>query len=178
MADHKSNTPKHKRDHWATPDWLYHFLDSRFQFDIDLAASKGNRKHENYLTHADNSLLMEWHRLGKTGFLNPPYSNTGPWIKKAVNEAALGFKTVMVIPTPNGESQYIDVFEYATEIIFINGRIAFNASCDFESNGKLIKKGDSVAGNTRGTCIVSFTDLGGRPFMNHMNRDDLIKWYS
>lgn len=85
----------------------------------------------------------------------------------------------MVIPAPNGENQYKDVLNHASEIIFINGRIAFVAACDFTIKGKNgkpdkhIKKGDEVSGNSRGSCVVIFGLLGGPPRVSHVNRDDI-----
>ena len=180
MTDHTSNTPQESKDYWSTPQWLYDWLNSIFHFEIDLAANKDNAKHSVFYTEKDNAHYRHWNDYGrKVGFLNPPYSNTKPWIKDAVDMQQEQFTTVMVIPTPNGEKQYKDVFNYASEIIFITGRIAFVASCDFTVKGKSgkpdkhVKKGDEVSGNTRGSCVVIFGLLGGPPRISHVNRDDI-----
>jgi len=180
MTDHTSNTPSESKDYWSTPQWLYNWLDSIFHFEIDLAANTGNAKHKVFYTEEDNALFKGWcENDRKIGFLNPPYSNIKPWISSVIVEQGLGFTTVMAIPTPNGETQYKDIFDYASEIIFINGRIAFVASCDFAIKGKngkpdkFIKKGDEVSGNSRGTCVVIFGLLGGPPRITHVDRDDI-----
>ncbi len=177
MTDHISNTPPESKDYWSTPQWMYDWLDSVFKFEIDLAANKDNAKHEVFYTEEDNSLEQDWSSEGrKVGFLNPPYSNTKPWIKKAVAMKEK-FTTVMPIPTPNGEAQYKDVFEHANDIVFINGRIAFVASCDFTIKGKNgkpdkhIKKGDEVSGNSRGTCVVVFGSINKKLEIGHVDRD-------
>ena len=180
MTDHTSNTPPESKDYWSTPQWLYNWLDSIFHFEIDLAASADNAKHKVFYTEEDNAHHQHWNDYGrKIGFLNCPYSDTKPWIQDAVDMQEVNFTTVMVLPTPNGEKQYKNVLMYASEIIFINGRIAFVASCDFTIKGKNgkkdkhIKKGDEVPGNSRGTCIVVFGLLGGPPRISWVDRDDI-----
>jgi len=180
MTDHTSNTPAASKDYWSTPRWLYDWLDSIFHFEIDLAANADNAKHEIFYSEEDDAHHQHWNDYGrKRGFLNPPYSNISPWIDDSIDMQQVGFTTVSVIPTHNGESYYKNVLQYASEIIFINGRIAFVASCDFTIDGKNgkpdrhIKKGDEVLGNTRGTCVAVFGVLGGPPRITHVDRDDI-----
>ena len=163
MADHKSTTPLSERDSWSTPDYIFEWLDNIFGFDVDLAASDSNHKTPYYLDIDNDALEHDWHFFGDTGFLNPPYSSIKPWVARAVKEQAKGFITVMLIPTPNGESYYKDIFENASEIIYINGRVAF-----IGANGK------PKSGNTRGSCVVVFGRLKGNPKLIHIDRDELI----
>lgn len=140
---------KFDRDCWATPQYLFNWLNSVYNFDVDLCANNDNKKCENYFNEEDNSLKQDWHMQGhkNSGFCNPPYSNIKPWINKAIKETEKGFTTVMLIPTPNGESHYHEIFVHATSITFISGRIAFY-------NPNLNKH---VSGNSRGSCVVEFS---------------------
>jgi len=113
MTDHTSNTPPESKDHWSTPQWLYDWLDSVFHFEIDLAASADNTKHKIFYSEEDDAHHQHWNDYGrKIGFLNCPYSSTPPWIQDAVDMQEVNFTTTMVLPTPNGEKQYKNVFMY------------------------------------------------------------------
>ena len=152
------------RDCWATPQYLFNWLNSIYNFDIDLCANSENKKCDSYFDEDHNALNRKWFWNGDSvGFCNPPYSNIKPWIKKAINEVESGFTTVMLIPTPNGESYYRDVFEHATSITFITGRIAFYNPVEQKE----------VGGNTRGSCIVEFSRKfnSSVPIINHVERD-------
>lgn len=152
MSQHNSKTPISIRDSWSTPQYLFDYLNSIFGFDVDLCASKENAKCGNYLDEEINSLNQNWINYGEVGFCNPPYSNIKPWIEKAFYSAThSNFKTVLLIPTPNGESYYKKVLESANSIGFITGRIAF---INAETN-------KPVSGNTRGSCII---EIGGNAY--------------
>lgn len=166
MADHTSKTPKKERDYYQTPQYIYNWMDSIYEFDIDLAANKDNAKNSNFITEEADSLTIDWHLYGKTGWLNPPYSDIKSWVRKAALESSHGFTTVMLINTPNGEKIYRNVFYKASEIIFINGRLAF-----IGANGK------PKAGNTRGSCIVIFTPLDAKIRLSHIERDWIKEKY-
>ncbi|MCP4985514.1 MAG: phage N-6-adenine-methyltransferase [Colwellia sp.] len=179
-----SNTPMEHRDYWSTPQYIYDWLDSIYHFDIDLAASKDNAKHEVYYSEKYNALSRDWCSHGRnTGFLNPPYSDISPWVNQAIIMQSRGFTSVMVIPTPNGESYYEAIFDEAEEIIFINGRLSFIASCTFIIPGKKgkpdrqINKGDAVSGNNRGSCVVVFGQGRGNNIKCKNFRRDVIKGF-
>ena len=169
-----SNTPIASRDSWQTPQWLFDYVRSEQGFfDIDLAANKSNAKVPYYFSLSDNSLSLDWFMHASHGWCNPPYSETGKWLEKGKIEAQKGFKSVFLVPTPNGDSYWKHVFGWAAEIIFINGRIGFIASesytvTDKKGRVKHIKKGDEVPGNSRGSCLVVFDGIG--------EQDTQISW--
>lgn len=174
-----SNTPLSKRDSWQTPQWLFDWVDERFKIFFDLAASKENNKleglgyAEGYYSIEEDALSHAWVNLyechyASYAWCNPPYSETGKWLKKAWEESQNGFRSVFLVPTPNGENYYKDhVFGKASEIIFINGRISFETVMD---NGEI----KPVAGNTRGSCLVVFDRrYEGQTLMSWVNREDM-----
>jgi phage N-6-adenine-methyltransferase len=165
MTYPNTKTPASERDEARTPLWLFRWLDKRFKFGVDLAATAANtRVPHGYVTKESNALESSWDNFPRPGFLNPPYSQTKLWVAKAISEMLCGFTTVMVIPLPNGESWYRDVYENATEIIDIVGRVDF-----------LRPDGTSMRGNNRGTCIVIFDPcvIGIRRW--HVMRDEIRK---
>jgi len=165
-----STTPINERDCWETPAWLYRWLDERFDFSSDLACSKGNRKAPfGFYSENVNSLEQDWFMTSGVGFCNPPYSSIKPWLAKGYEEAKKGFTSVFVVPTPNGEKAYQEhVFGKASEIIFINGRVAF---CRPD--------GTEVKGNTRGSCVIVYDPQHlGNTAIRWADREELIKRYS
>lgn len=161
---------KFDKDAWATPQWLFDWQESIYDFDVDLCANDDNAKCKKYITKEKDSLSVDWSKLGWVGWCNPPYSNISPWVEKAARSARKGFTTVMLIPTPNGEKYYSSVFSYATAITFITGRIAFYNP---------LKK-THITGNTRGSCIVEFgprSILATQPRIINIKRDNVKPCY-
>lgn len=172
-----SSTPHNQRDCWETPQWLFDYVEAeQGVFDIDLAASEGNKKCECFISAEEDSLSFNWSRTFmlrppkqlRSGWCNPPYSETGKWLEKGKKEAQQGFKSVFLVPTPNGETYWRHVFGWASEIIFINGRISFKLP---DENGRLIPKN----GNTRGSCIVVFDAPGEQETMISWIDRDVMK---
>ncbi len=72
-------------DLWETPSDLFAALDKEYNFKIDLCASSGNNKVPMYAK--DFFALDAREFSGCTGFMNPPYSNPLPFIKKAYSDS-------------------------------------------------------------------------------------------
>lgn len=84
-------------DQWKTPQWLFDELNEKFNFDIDLCASKKNSRCNTYcidylnnqaelgdFQEAISPLHKEFHAPQiRSAFMNPPYSNPLPFIEKA-----------------------------------------------------------------------------------------------
>ena len=99
-------------DNWATPKELYDALDAEFHFTDDPCPLNG-----------DGGLEREW---GKSVFMNPPYSNPAPWVKKACEESLKGKVIVGLLRGDTSTRWFHDwVLPYA-RIRFIKGRIKFN----------------------------------------------------
>jgi phage N-6-adenine-methyltransferase len=107
--------PKSKSDKWATPPEFYAELHKEFNFNHDPCPITWE------VGDADG-LTSEW---GTSTFCNPPYSNTGKWIKKAHEEWKKGKRVVLLI---NAVTDTIAFHEYIygqAELRFIKGRIKF-----------------------------------------------------
>ena len=114
-------------DEWETPQGLYNWLDRRFKFNLDPCASSNNAKCSQYFTKEDNALKLNWKTYGSSIFVNPPYSNIQKWIKKSYEEGRKGSNVVMLIPCrPDTIYWHKYIFPFASEIIFIRGRLKFN----------------------------------------------------
>ncbi|TQV76643.1 hypothetical protein FLL45_01405 [Aliikangiella marina] len=179
---------KEQRDCWRTPKWMFNWLNSMYDFDVDLAADEENSFCKDFLSTEQDSLSVEWSKYWDVGFLNPPYSAPTPWIKQIIKEQNHGFTTVLVMPTLNGDIYNSPILRRASSITFIIGRIAFLAPADYWVKGKpgksdrLVKAGTPVSGGARGTAIYEFAPIPlsreGRATLLSVNRNELIKAYS
>jgi phage N-6-adenine-methyltransferase len=141
------------KNSWSTPQYIFDWLNSRFNFDLDLCASDNNHKHDHYFTIDDSALGQTWIDFGITGFINPPYGRgeIKPFIDKAIEEAAKGFESVFLVPNTI-EASWAKINE-AAEVIFItNGRLSFVHPIT----------GDPVGGNPKGSMILIYNKKGLR----------------
>ncbi|HHD7754697.1 TPA: phage N-6-adenine-methyltransferase [Enterobacter asburiae] len=102
MTDYTgSNTPADQRDLWRTPPALFASLDAEFCFQLDAAAAPHNALCRKFITAEQNTLEKTWaDYLNVPGYvwLNPPYSDIMPFVKKAASESANQIGTVMLVP--------------------------------------------------------------------------------
>ena len=144
-TDHKSNTPGEIRDLWQTPKFVFNHYNKRFDFGMDVAASKENTFVElNYWTEKDDALNQNWSVWGN--WCNPPYSNIMPWVEKAIGEMKQGCLTVMLIPADTSVKWFKKAFDNCTECHFISGRLSF-------INAETQKP---VSGNNKGSVVFIF----------------------
>jgi phage N-6-adenine-methyltransferase len=105
-----------------TPQWLYDHFDKEFHFTCDAAASVKNHKHPHYFSKQQNALEQQW--LGVI-WLNPPWNEIGPFMKKA-HEAAVqrDANVVSLVPLWSTEPWFL---EYAIHghIRILSDRVAF-----------------------------------------------------
>lgn len=74
-----------KTDNWRTPKEIYSDLDREFSFNFDPCP---------YPRSDFDGLNIEWKSCN---FVNPPYSETGLWVKKAIDEYKKGKTVVMLL---------------------------------------------------------------------------------
>lgn len=123
----------------ATP-WEFIFpVEAKFgKLDWDLAASALNTKTDKFLTESINALVQSWHELGPGTpllWLNPPYFNITPWVRKCAAEVQLGARVLLLVPASVGANWYWDwVVPYAD--VYSVGRMVFD-DC-YDKHGELI----------------------------------------
>jgi len=107
--------PKSKSDKWATPPEIYDPLHAEFDFNHDPCP----------ITWAEgdpDGLTTDW---GTRTFVNPPYSDTAAWIRKAYCEHQKGKTVVMLINAITDTAAFHDYIYGKAEVRFIRGRIKF-----------------------------------------------------
>lgn len=110
--------PEQRKDEWFTPKPI---IDSLGLFDLD-PCTNSDRPWDTAKDHYSppaNGLIAEW--WGRV-WLNPPWSETAIWVKR-LSEHGNGIALV-ASRTETKLWQNI-IFPYATEILFMSGRMKF-----------------------------------------------------
>lgn len=98
------------KDEWETPENIYDWLDDIYYFEIDLCSNKENGKALINVTD-----IFKLSSLGnKNAFINPPYSNIGPFIKKAWELSGPNNTVVCLVPQSIKTCKYLDFLEIET----------------------------------------------------------------
>lgn len=69
-------------DEWATPVEVFDPLHAEFGFTVDAAAAEWNAKLPRFWDKTIDGLRQNW--FGEVVWCNPPYSDIGGWLAKAV----------------------------------------------------------------------------------------------
>ena len=109
-------------DEWRTPQVLFDELDKEFGFTIDVCASPDKPMCEHYYSPEDDGLIQDWQGVC---WMNPPYSQMLPWMRKAYESSLAGTTVVCLVPVRSDLAWW---HEYAMrgEIRFIRGRLHFS----------------------------------------------------
>ncbi|WP_460211594.1 phage N-6-adenine-methyltransferase [Klebsiella pneumoniae] len=143
-----SKTPADQRDLWRTPPALFACLNAEFCFQLDAAAAAHNALCRKFITAEQNTLETPWaDYLSIPGYvwLNPPYSDITPFVKKATTESANQIGTVMLVPADTSVGWFKEAIQTASEVRFITaGRLAFINPVT----------GKPVSGNNKGSMLI------------------------
>ncbi|KAA1718400.1 phage N-6-adenine-methyltransferase [Klebsiella variicola] len=143
-----SKTPADQRDLWRTPPALFACLNAEFCFQLDAAAAAHNALCRKFITAEQNTLETSWaDYLSIPGYvwLNPPYSDITPFVKKAAAESANQIGTVMLVPADTSVGWFKEAIQTASEVRFITaGRLAFINPVT----------GKPVSGNNKGLMLI------------------------
>ncbi|MDT7325095.1 phage N-6-adenine-methyltransferase [Citrobacter freundii] len=143
-----SKTPLDQRDLWRTPPSLFASLDAEFCFQLDAAAAPHNALCRKFITAEQNTLETPWaDDLSIPGYvwLNPPYSDIMPFVKKAAAESSNQIGTVMLVPADTSVGWFKEAIQTASEVRFITaGRLAFINPVT----------GKPVSGNNKGSMLI------------------------
>lgn len=118
-------------DLWETPQYIIDWIFNEFPCELDAACNAQNKKCEaGIITPAFNALERNWnfdgYRNYKRIWLNPPYSDPYPWVKKAYEESQKGCTVVCLLPADISTKWFHEWVIGKAEIRFIQGRISFD----------------------------------------------------
>lgn len=158
-----SNTPDIVRDLWSTPYELVAWMESEYgDYDIDAAASKENAVCEKFYSKETNC-LKRWWGSNKHIWLNPPYSNITPFVKKTIEQMEHGNQIDMLLPCDTSTGWFYEAQQRAAEIIWITGEVYQEDGTEYSRTGRLAftsaLTGKPVQGNNKGSVIFIMREL-------------------
>jgi len=147
---------------YETPRWVIQTIEWRFgiAFDVDVAASKQNKRCHLFISEEDDALgeSSVWggvvtHDHPVTFWCNPPYSNVMPWIPMAYeNTVFSGDECWMLLKNDSSTKWYQKCIALADEMYLITGkRISFEID------------GVPDPGNNFASMLVRFRNKDDRP---------------
>jgi len=125
----EQNQPKVKvGDLWQTPPEVFSTLNNEFGFIADMASNHENAKLPLHFTEEQDSLSFDWaaepclqsYRLAYV-WLNCPYSNPMPWVKKAAEAQLNGLGVVMLLNDDTSVGWFAEALKTVSEIRHIIG---------------------------------------------------------
>jgi hypothetical protein len=108
-----------RTDEWYTPQWV---LDPLGDFSLDPCAGPARQFAHRNVTPPENGLAGEW--KGRV-WLNPPYSDISTWMARMADH---GFGTALTFARTDVRWFHASVFAKATGILFLKGRVRFEAA--------------------------------------------------
>jgi len=116
-------------DSWRTPPKLLRAWKQEFQLsDYDpCPISEGLRSYDGLQETPDNVVAY---------FMNPPYSQKEPWLKRAQVDQAKGKLVVVLLPVDTSTIWFHEHVYGKADLRFLRGRLAFKRSCKICSTPK------------------------------------------
>lgn len=136
MADKHAVHYSSDSETWQTPMDFFNKLDAVWNFTLDPACVPSSAKCQKYFTPQMDGLSQDW--SGDTFFLNPPYGRViKDWMKKSKESYVAGGTGVCLVPSRT-DTTYVHsyVFDGATAVCFIKGRLKFDNSHMDENRDK------------------------------------------
>lgn len=158
-----STTPDVVRDMWSTPQEIVEWMESEFgEYDLDAAASQENAVCEKFYSKETNC-LKRWWGSNKHVWLNPPYSNPTPFIKKAIEQMEHNNQIDVLLPSDNSTAWFYEAQQNAAEIIWITGEVYEEGGVEYSRTGRIAfvsgLTGEHVQGNNKGSVIFVMRKL-------------------
>lgn len=127
------------RQEWETPADFWKVIDGEFDFKLDACATRTNAKCIEFCSPFDDGLREQ--RWSRTTWCNPGFSNIGPWMQKARDEAERfeTEKAVMVVMGLVNPSTKVwnDWGLRASEIRLLRPRVQFIAPPGVEQSSNM-----------------------------------------
>lgn len=157
------------KNSWRTDPAIFKAMNIEFRFGLDAAANHKNHLVSRYLTKEEDALTKNWSLMipdylgNKTVWINPPYGKgyIKKFMSKCIEQKEKDVTSVLLVPATL-DAQWLQIDEISEIRIITGGRLTFISPCDYVIKGKkgkkdrIIKEGDAVNGNTKGSMFVIF----------------------
>ena len=121
------------RQDYATPPEFIAAVKRRFdieEFAWDLAAAPENTQAWRFFDESSDSLAQDWNGLVGDLWLNPPFANIAPWVKKCSAYRGTG-RIFLLVPASVGSKWFCEhVYKYAW-VFFLTPRLSFDGKNPF-----------------------------------------------
>lgn len=175
-GQNRKTTKEKTRIDWETPPAVFLPVQEALGLTLDVATSGPVNSRCRYfyqgpcwgkVLSCQCGLCSSWN--GYRAWCNPPYGprEIQPWVDKAIEESDL-HRTVSALLLPNSTENgwFADLWDTATDIVFLEGRVPFVAPPGHEDEGQ------ERSENTGGSLIAVYGDTGHgrsieRPWVHH-----------
>lgn len=125
--------PGQSKQDYATPPEFIRAVQRRLGlggFTHDFAADATNAKAPTFWSAEDDALqhsIGDWELHSRHGWswLNPPYSDIGPWAARCLYAKEMGGNIAFLVPASVGSNWYRDFVHNKALVLALNGRLAF-----------------------------------------------------
>lgn len=104
-------------NNYATPDYLFQALNTEFDFDLDPCPLNSQFDPEK----DSDGLKLDW--TDKRVFVNPPWSDIGPWVLKGLSSGAR--VVVYVVPARTDTEWFHVLKQHGAELRLFRKRVHF-----------------------------------------------------
>lgn len=175
-----SKTPDSVRDKWETPQEVVSWMVKQYgAYDLDAAADESNKVCDHFYSKETNCLKRWWGK-NKHVWLNPPYSNPDPFIKKAIEQMEHRNQIDILLPADNSTAWFVDAQAKAAEVIWIIGDVyKGDDGREYARSGRLSfvsgMTKEAVSGNNKGSVIFVMRELkdGEKQTTRYVNISDI-----
>lgn len=182
----KQNKNKSPGDSWRTPIEVFNTLNREFEFVADMAASHKNALRPIYFTEENDSLSLDWtkevfSRITKGNayvWLNCPYSNPMPWVKKALEAQAGGLGVVMLLNDDTSVGWFSEALKGVSEIRHIVADATPKGKLEYSTGRIAFIDGDGnpISGNNKPQFILIFNPFKiGAQVTSYIPKSSLYK---
>lgn len=161
-------TAKTPGDLWRTPPEVFNTLNREFRFVADMACSNENKLCDLGFTEQDDSLSLNWKdEIDKSYplksnhdyvWLNCPYSNPMPWVKKALESQVNGLGVVMLLNADCSVGWLAEALKGVSEIRHIIADATPSGKREYSSGRLAFLDGDGLpsSGNNKPQFVLVF----------------------
>jgi len=110
------------------PDFMAAVVELFGPMTFDLAATADNKQANKFFSREDDALAQDWTRLGGNLWLNPPYSDIGPWAAKCALSAPHGQyerRIFLLVPASVGATWFAQHVHGEALVLAFSPRLKF-----------------------------------------------------